>query len=67
LRSRAVSAEPLAVDVTTLRTYREPGCRRLNVRFEQRAVKLGDAPPTDRAAAFQLDYCRNGQPPRSRE
>jgi len=67
LRHRAVSEAPLLVEVTTLRTYREPGCKRLNVRFEQRAVKLGDAPPADRTAAFQLDYCRNGQPPRSRE
>lgn len=67
LRRRAVSEAPLLVEVTTLRTYREPGCKRLNVRFEQRAVKLGDAPPADRAAAFQLDYCRDGQPPRSRE
>ena len=67
LRSRGISAAPLLVEVTTLRAYREPGCKRLNVQFQQRAVKLGDAPPTDRELAFQLNYCRDGQPPRSLE
>ena len=67
LRKQGVSAAPLRVEVTTLRTYREPGCRRLNILFRQREVKLGDAPPTDRAAAFQLNYCRDGRPPRSLE
>jgi len=67
LRRRGVSAEPLEVEVTTLKVYRQPGCRRLNVHFAQRAVKLGDAPPRDHAIAFQLNYCRDGQPPRSLE
>ncbi len=38
LRSRGISAAPLFVEVTTLRTYREPGCKRLNVQFRQGAV-----------------------------
>lgn len=67
LRRQGVSAEPLAVEVTTLRTYRQAGCKRLNVRFAQRAVKIGDAPPRDRVISFQLNYCRDGQPPRSLE
>jgi hypothetical protein len=67
LRRRGVSSEPLEVEVTTLKVYRQPGCKRLNVRFAQRAVKTGDGPPKDRAMAFQLNYCRDGQPPRSLE
>jgi hypothetical protein len=67
LRRRGVSSEPLEVEVTTLKVYRQPGCRRLNVRFAQRAVKTGDGPPQDRAMAFQLNYCRDGQPPRTLE
>jgi len=67
LRRRGVSSAPLEVEVTTLKVYREPGCRRLNVRFAQRAVKTGDRPPQDRAMAFQLNYCRDGQPPRTLE
>lgn len=67
LRSRGISAAPIFVEVTTLRAYREPGCKRLNVQFRQRAVKVGDAPPTDREIAFQLNYCRDGQPPRNLE
>ena len=67
LRSRGISAAPLLVEVTTLRAYREPGCKRLNVQFQQRAVRVGDAPPIDREIAFQLNYCRDGQPPRTLE
>ncbi len=67
LRSRGISAAPLLVEVTTLRAYREPGCKRLNVHFRQASVKVGDAPPIDREIAFQLNYCRDGQPPRTLE
>ncbi len=67
LRRRGVSSEPLEAEVTTLKVYRQAGCRRLNVRFAQRAVKAGDGSPQDRAIAFQLNYCRDGQPPRSLE
>ncbi len=67
LRRRGVSSEPLEVEVTTLKVYRQAGCRRLNVRFAQRAVRTGNEPPQDRAMAFQLNYCRNGEPPRSLE
>ena len=67
LRRRGVSSEPLEVEVTTLKAYRQPGCKRLNVRFAQRAVRSGNAPARDRAIAFQLNYCRDGQPPWSLE
>ena len=67
LRSRAISTDPLYVDVTTLKVYRDPGCKRLNVQFRQRNVKLGNEPPADRELAFQLNYCRDGRPPRSLE
>jgi hypothetical protein len=62
-----VSAAPLLVEVSTLIVYRQPGCRRLNVHFQQRDVKIGDAPPSDRELAFQLNYCRDGRAPRSLE
>jgi hypothetical protein len=67
LRSRGVSAAPLFVEVTTLTIYRQPGCRRLNVRFQQRDVTINNAPPADRELAFQLNYCRDGRAPRSLE
>jgi len=67
LRSRGVSAAPLLVEVTTLTIYRQPGCRRLNVRFQQRDVTSNNVPPVDRELAFQLNYCRDGRAPRSLE
>jgi hypothetical protein len=67
LRSRAISSDPLQVNVTTLKVYREPGCKRLHVQFRQSNVTLGNEPPVDRELAFQLNYCRDGRPPRSLE
>lgn len=67
LRNRGISAAPLLVEVTTLLVYRQPGCKRLNVRFQQRDVRVGTAPPADRELAFQLNYCRDGRAPRSLE
>ena len=66
LRSRGISAAPLLVEITTLVIYRQ-GCRRLNVRFQQREVTINNAPPADRGLAFQLNYCRDGRAPRSLE
>ncbi len=67
LRVRMISTEPLQVHVTTLKTYGEAGCRRLNVQFRQRNVKLADQAPSDRELAIQVNYCRDGRPPRSLE
>lgn len=58
---------PLRIDVTTLKRYRQQGCRRLNVAFSQQDVHLpGEPTSSARRIDFGIDYCRDGRPPSSR-
>ena len=55
---------PLRIDVSTLKTYEEEGCRRLNVRFSQEDVRSpAGSMPRARHVDFGIDYCRSGRPP----
>lgn len=57
---------PIHIDVITLKRYAQPGCRRLQVTFWQDGVLLpGGTAPRRQTVAFGLNYCRDGQPPRS--
>lgn len=61
------ASTPILVDVTTERRYAQAGCSRLKVRFWQVAVLLpGAATPRTQTIEFGINYCRDGQPPRSR-
>jgi hypothetical protein len=63
---RFKGTSPIYIDVTTVRRYAQPGCRRLNVRFWQDGVQLPDAPaPRRQTVDFGINYCRDGQPPKS--
>ena len=54
------------IDVTTERRYAQEGCRRLKVRFWQEGVQLPGAPsPRRQTIDFGINYCRDGQPPKS--
>lgn len=58
---------PIYIDVSTERRYAQAGCSRLNVRFWQDGVQLPGVPaPRRQTIDFGVDYCRDGQPPRSR-
>jgi hypothetical protein len=57
---------PIHVEVTTLRRYAQPGCSRLNVRVWQDGVRLPYAKAAQRQTIdVGINYCRNGQPPKS--
>lgn len=59
---------PIVVDVTTLKRYRQAGCSRLRVDFRQRGVVLpGETKPQDKYVGFGLNYCLDGNPPKSLE
>lgn len=66
VRTRFNAAGPIEVEVTTLRRYAQPGCRRLNVRFMQVGVRLpGASAPRAQTVDFGINYCRDGAPPAS--
>ena len=57
---------PIYIDVSTERRYAQSGCSRLKVRFWQDGVQLPGAPaPRRQTVDFGINYCRDGQPPRS--
>ena len=63
---RFKGTSPIYIDVTTERRYAQPGCRRLNVRFWQDGVQLPGVPaPRRQTIDFGVNYCRDGQPPKS--
>lgn len=66
ITQRFGGTSPIQIDVSTLRRYAQPGCSRLQVRFWQDGVQLPGAPaPRRQSLDFGLNYCRDGQAPRS--
>lgn len=60
------AAGPILIDVTTLKRYAQAGCSRLNVSFSQEGVQLpGQQGGRRHSVDFGINFCRNGQPPRS--
>lgn len=66
LTTKMKATSPILIDVTTLRRYKQAGCSRLNVRFSQDGVVLpGADKPRNQTFDLGLNYCRDGQPPKS--
>lgn len=71
ISQRFKATMPIYIDVTTERRYAQAGCSRLNLRFWQDGVQLpglkssGAAAPRRQTIDFGINYCRDGQPPRS--
>ena len=66
LTTKMKATSPILIDVTTLRRYKQAGCSRLNVRFAQDGVVLpGTDKPRHQTFDLGLNYCRDGQPPKS--
>lgn len=66
LSARMQTAAPILLDVSTLKRYRQEGCRRLNLRIRQDAVVLpGTTQPQSKFLDVGINYCRDGSPPRS--
>jgi len=57
------STSPVEIEVTTLQSFKQEGCKRLNVRLKQANVPTKDG----KSAEFGIDYgvnlCRDGSPP----
>jgi hypothetical protein len=57
---------PILVDVTTVKRYSEAGCSRLRVLFSQDGVRVDEkGPPSRKQVAFGINFCRDGNPPKS--
>ncbi|NTV71054.1 MAG: hypothetical protein HGA71_13020 [Azonexaceae bacterium] len=66
LTQRFAATSPIYIDVTTEKRYAQAGCARLNVRFWQDGVLLpGASSPRRQTIDFGINYCLDGQPPKS--
>jgi len=71
ISQRFNATTPIYIDVSTEMRYAQRGCSRLNVRFWQDGVQLpnygagGVQAPRRQTIDFGINYCRDGQPPRS--
>jgi hypothetical protein len=66
ITQRFKGTSPIYIDVSTERRYAQAGCSRLKVSFWQDGVQLPGAPsPRRQVIDFGIDYCRDGQPPKS--
>jgi hypothetical protein len=55
--------DPVRAEVTTIKRYKEAGCSRLAVKLIQPNTPTKEGPKTDFALNYELDMCKNGQPP----
>lgn len=51
------------VEVTTVKNYRQDGCKRLNVRLKQANVPAKDGKLADFGIDYGVNLCRDGSPP----
>jgi hypothetical protein len=51
------------VEVTTVKSYRQEGCKRLNVRLKQANVLAKDGKSGDFGIDYGVNLCRDGSPP----
>jgi hypothetical protein len=66
ITQRFQGTTPIYIDVTTERRFAQTGCSRLKVRFWQDGVQLPGVPaPRRQTIEFGINYCLDGQPPRS--
>jgi len=66
ITQRFKGTTPIYIDVSTGRRYAQAGCSRLKLNFWQDGVQLPGMPaPRRQTIDFEIDYCRDGQPPKS--
>ena len=66
------STAPIEIDVKTVQVLGEPGCKRLAVTTSQDGVvdfkrERRDTKPARMAFTYQLNYCRDGRMPQTKE
>lgn len=57
------SVAPIVAEVSTLKSFKQEGCKRLNVRLKQGNVPTKDGRRADFGVAYGLNLCRDGSPP----
>ena len=62
-RETTKSSAPVMAEVTTIKSFKQEGCKRLNVRLTQANVPTKDGQTIDFAIDYGINLCRDGSPP----
>ncbi len=57
------SSAPILAEVSTIKSFKQDGCKRLNVRLTQGGVATSEGRTADVGMDYGLNLCRNGSPP----
>ena len=57
------SSARVKAEVTTIKSFQQDGCKRLNVRLTQSDVPTSDGKRADFGIDYGLNMCRDGSPP----
>lgn len=57
------SSSPVEIEVTTIKSFKQEGCKRLNVRLKQANVPTQDGKTTEFGIDYGINLCRDGSPP----
>lgn len=62
-REATKSSAPVMAEVTTLKSFKQEGCKRLNLRLSQADVPTKDGGKTEFVVNYGINLCRDGSPP----
>lgn len=62
-RETTQSSAPVMAEVTTLKSFKQEGCKRLNLRLKQANVMTKEGKPVEFAVDYGINLCRDGSPP----
>ncbi|GLW61709.1 hypothetical protein Hthe01_20580 [Hydrogenophilus thermoluteolus] len=62
-RETTKSNAPIMVEVMTIKSFNQEGCKRLNVRVSQANVPTKEGEKITFAADYGINLCRDGSPP----
>jgi hypothetical protein len=62
-RETTKSTAPLMAEVTTIKSFKQEGCKRLNLRLKQANVMTKEGKPVEFAVDYGINLCRDGSPP----
>ena len=57
------STSPVIATVTTIKQFKQEGCSRLNLSFQQANVKDANGKLVDFRVDYGINLCKNGDPP----
>lgn len=62
-RETTKSSAPVMAEVTTIKSFKQEGCKRLNMRLKQANVPTKDGKTAEFAIDYGINLCRDGSPP----